>query len=126
MRRTPLVFALFAVAALGSAACDEAEEAVEEVQEKAGEAGARGAAEGFRVSLKTEYDDDSLRNVKTLQAAADNLPGDPDIRGIDDADGDDVDDDGYVQVNVSDESACVKVPKSGDNVDVNGGACPSR
>jgi hypothetical protein len=126
MRRASLAFALVGVAVLAFAACDEAEDAIEEVQEKAREAGARGAAEAFRVSLKAEYDDDSLRNVKTLQAAADNLPGDPDIRGIDDEDGDGVDDDGYVQLNVSEQSACIKLPKSGDNVDVNGGACPSR
>jgi hypothetical protein len=125
MRHTPFVLVL-ATAAMLTFACDEAEEAIEEVQEKAGEAGARGAGEAFRISVKAEEGDGSLRSVKTLQAAVDNLPGDPDIRGIHDGDGDGLDDDGYVQFNVSDQTACVKLPKSGDNVDVSGGDCPSR
>jgi hypothetical protein len=126
----------FAVAALfAAAACDDdtedavddAQSAVDDIQEKAGEAGARGIAEAYRASLKAEDigDDESLCDVEALQSASEDLPGDPDIQ-IDDRDDDGADDDCYVQVNVNDQSACVTVPKSGDNVDVSGGACPDR
>jgi hypothetical protein len=107
---------------------DEAEEAVEGAKEKAGEAGARASAEAFRVSLKAQDTDDAtggVRNVEALRAAADDLPGDPDITGIADADGDGRDDDGYVQADVGDESACVTLPETGDDIDVSGGACPT-
>jgi hypothetical protein len=107
---------------------DEAEEAVEGAKEKAGEAGARASAEAFRVSLKAQDTDDAtggVRNVEALRAAADDLPGDPDITGIADADGDGRDDDGYVQADVGDESACVTLPETGDDIDVSGGACPA-
>lgn len=133
MRYAPIGFIALAAAALfaGSAcddAQDEAEEAVEEVEEKAGEAGARASAEAFRASLKAqETDDDAggVRAIEPLQAAAEDVPGGADITGIADENGDGVDDDGYVQVNVSDESACVTLPESGDEIDVSGRACPA-
>jgi hypothetical protein len=106
---------------------DKAEEAVEDVQEKAGEAGARATAEGLRASLKAHDTDDAsggVRNIEVLRSAAEDLPGDPEFIGIADADGDGRDDDGYVQANVGDESACVTLPESGDDIDVSGGACP--
>jgi hypothetical protein len=126
------LLALAAVGLISGGACDDdsrdkAEKAVEDVKEKAGEAGARATAEAFRASLKTQDTEDAaggLRNVEALRAAAEDLPGDPEIGGIADDDGDGRDDDGYVQVNVGDENACVTLPESGDDIDVSGGACP--
>jgi hypothetical protein len=127
------LLALAVVGLLVGGACDdetkdEAEEAVEGAKEKAGEAGARASAEAFRVSLKAQDTDDAtggVRNVEALRSAAEDLPGDPTITGIADSDGDGRDDDGYVQADVGDESACVTLPETGDDIDVSGGACPT-
>ena len=124
---------LAAALVLGGAACDDdtrdkAERAAEDVKDKARQAGARGTAEAFRASLRAQDADDAsggVRQVTVLQDAADDLPGDVDITGIADGDGDGRDDDGFVQVNVGGESACVTLPESGDDIDVSGGACPT-
>jgi hypothetical protein len=111
--------AIFAALVLLVGACDEA-------QEKAKEAGARTSAEGLRVSLKAQDTDDvtgGVRSVEALREAADDLPGDVDVTGIADRDGDGVDDDGIVEVKVDDEFACVTLPESGDDIDVSGGRC---
>jgi hypothetical protein len=103
----------------GLAACDEAEETAERV-------GARVSAEEFRVFLKAQDTDDNtggVREIEALREAADDLPGDPDVTGIEDADGDGVDDDGLVELKVDDEYACVTLPESGDEIDVSGGRC---
>ena len=127
------VLALAAAALLLGAACDDdtqdavdsAKSTVTDLQNKAGEAGARGVAEAYRAALKAEgaNNNKSLCNESALQSAADKLPGDPDVEIIDD---DGADNACFVQVTVSDQSACVEVPTSGDNVDVSGGTCPSR
>jgi hypothetical protein len=125
--------ALVAVGLLVGSACDDdtrdkAEKTVDEAKEKAGEAGARASAEAFRTSLKAQDIEDAnggVRSVEALRSAAEDLPGDPDITGIADADGDGRDDDGYVQAKVGHESACVTLPVSGDDIDVSGGACPA-
>lgn len=130
--RTGLL-ALAVVGLMAGGACDDdtrdkAEEAVEDVKEKAGEAGARASAESFRAALKAQDTDDAsggVRNIEALESAAQDLPGDPEFVGIADADGDGRDDDGYVQANVGDESACVTLPESGDDIEVSGGACPT-
>lgn len=128
MRYAPIGLAVAAVLVFGAAACDDdAGNVVNEAQQKVGEAGARGVAEGLRASLKTEGENakGGLCNAETLQKAADKVPGDIEVTGIDDADDDGVDDDCYVQVTVGNQSACVTVPRSGTNVDVSGGDCPS-
>jgi hypothetical protein len=115
------LLALAVVGLMAGAACDDA-------KEKAGEAGARASAEGLRAAVKAEDTDDAsggVRNIQALQSAAQDLPGDPEFVGIADADGDGRDDDGYVQANVGDESACVTLPESGDDIEVSGGACPT-
>jgi hypothetical protein len=118
---------LIAAGACDDETRDKAEEAVEDAKEKAREAGARGIAETYRASIKAQDAKEgagAVRNVEVLRAAAEDLPGDPDVSGIADDDGDGRDDDGYVEVNVDDERACVTLPESGDDVDVSGGACP--
>ncbi len=111
--------AVLAATGLLVVACEEAEEAAQK-------AGARATAEGFRVSIKAQDTDDDtggVRNVEALREAAEDLPGDPDVNGIRDGDGDGVDDDGFVELKVDDEFACVTLPESGDEVDVTGGRC---
>jgi hypothetical protein len=118
---------LIAAGACDDETRDKAEEAVEDAKEKAREAGARGIAETYRASIKAQDAKEgagAVRNVEVLRAAAEDLPGDPDVSRIADDDGDGRDDDGYVEVNVDDERACVTLPESGDDVDVSGGACP--
>jgi hypothetical protein len=87
---------------------------------------ARAGAEAFRVSLKAQETDDSrggVREIKALNRAADDTPGDPNVTGIADSDGNGVDDDGFVEVKVGDEVACVQLPESGDEIDVTDDAC---
>jgi hypothetical protein len=110
---------LLVVTGLVVVACDDAEETAQKV-------GARAAAEGFRISIKAQDTDDAtggVRNVEALQEAADDLPGDPDVLGIGDGDGDRIDDDGFVELKVDDEYACVTLPESGNEVDVTSGRC---
>lgn len=123
---------LAALALLAGGACgdDDADDTVEDieegVEERTGQAGARAAAEAFRVSLRaqdTDDEDGGVRQIEALRDAADDVPGDPDITGIEDETGDGIDDDGYVQVDVGDESACVTLPETGNEIDVSGGAC---
>ena len=64
-----------------------------------------------------------FRNVEALNEAADDLPGGVDVVGIVDSNGDGIDDDGCVEMQVDDEFACVTLPASGDEIDVNGGRC---
>ena len=123
MTRAPVRIALGLLAVVAFAgvgvACDD-------VEEQANDATARAGAEAFRVSIKAQdTDDDSggVRSVEALQAAAEDVPGDPDITGIEDSDGDGIDDDGFVEVHVGDQVACVQLPESGDEVDVTGEAC---
>ena len=116
--RWPVV-ATFATMGVLVGACDEAEEAAEQT-------GARASAEAFRASLKAQDTDDAsggVRNVAALNEAADDLPGNVDVIGIIDSNGDGIDDDGFVEMQVGDEFACVTLPASGDEIDVNGGRC---
>ena len=121
MRKWAVILCAAATLFLAAACDDDASETVDDLQEKAGEAGARGVAEAYRAALKAEgtNNDTSLCRPSLLQDAADNLPGSPDIEFSNG------DSDCYAQVTVSDQTACVTVPKSGDNVDVSGGTCPS-
>ena len=122
------VVGLMFVGACDDETRDKARETAESVKEKAGEVGARAAAEGFRASIRAQDTDEAtggVRNVEALREAAKDLPGDPEITGIDDSDGDGRDDDGYVQAKVGDENACLTLPESGHDVDVAGGGCPA-
>jgi hypothetical protein len=116
--RWPVV-ATFAVMSVLAGACDEAEEVAEQT-------GARASAEAFRASLQAQDTDNEtggVRNVEALNEAADDLPGNVDVIGIIDSNGDGIDDDGFVEMQVGDEFACVTLPASGDEIDVNGGRC---
>ncbi len=104
---------------------DAAESAREDAEDATGDAAARSAAEAFRGALKADDagDDKGLRSVDVLTENAKDLPGDPEVSGIEDGDGDGMDDDGKVQFEVSDGSACVTVPESGEDTTVEDGKC---
>lgn len=125
MRRS---LALVAVAAVTLLGCDNdtVEDVREEAEDIAGTTGARAAAEAMRTSLETrDLDpDQTLLDVEVLEDAASDIPGDPDVTGIDDRDGDGQDDDGYVEIGVGDQSACVTVEENGE-VGVDNDACPA-
>jgi hypothetical protein len=103
---------------------DDTDDPDQSLGEVAESAGARGVAEALRLAL-IEDDlgpDQTERDVDVLQESVDDLPGDPDVTGIVDDDGDGRDDDGKVEVHVNSEVACMSVAIDGD-VDVTGGAC---
>jgi hypothetical protein len=115
------VLAAGLVTGCGDDSTDDPDQSLGEAAESAG---ARGVAEALRLVL---VEDDlgpnqTERDVDVLQESVDDLPGDPEVTGIVDDDGDGVDDDGKVEVHVNSEVACMSVAIDGD-VDVTGGAC---
>jgi hypothetical protein len=86
-------------------------------------AGARALGEALRVVLVSDNAfEEHPRDVEVLQENVDDLPGKPKVTGIDDTDGDGMDDDGNLEIFVDDEIACVFVSADG-RVDVTGGGC---
>ncbi len=159
-RALPTLFVALALVVAPAACSDddtddarqEVEDAAESAEENAGdladEAGqaadegqARVTAEALRtaVSSNDTAAEEGLRSVAALQEAADSLPGDPEVTGITDGDGDGLDDDGKVQVDQDDSSACLTLPEAADDstqegdddgtvdamgdIEVEGGAC---
>jgi hypothetical protein len=95
---------------------DRAEELIES-------AGARGLGEALRLFLLADDAfDEHPREVRVLEENVGDLPGKPEVTGIEDADGDGQDDDGNLETHLNNEVACVSVSNAG-RVDVHGGAC---
>jgi hypothetical protein len=115
-----LVLLLGAVGVVG-ACSDEDRDDFERVADSAG---ARSLAEALRVSLLAQdlHDDQHVDDVAIIQAAVRDLPGDPEISGVEDGNGDGRDDDGKIAVRVDDETACVTVHENGE-VNVSDDAC---
>lgn len=103
---------------------DDGSGAGDDVEEVAESAGARAVAEAVRAALVAEDLDEAEHesDVAVLQEAVEDIPGEPDVTGIEDADGDGRDDDGKVEIHVDSEVACLSVQSSG-RVDVTGGEC---
>jgi hypothetical protein len=122
-RRT-LAAAAATLALLAAGGCGDDDGDGEPFEQLAENAGARSVAEALRVSLQAQdlRDDQHVDDVATIEAAVDDLPGDPDLSGIEDGDGDGRDDDGKIGVRVNDEAACVTVHDNGE-VDVSGDPC---
>lgn len=130
-RRPWLLLVTLLVAGLVAAGCgddddnadasDDVDNAVEDVAESAG---ARTVAEALRTTLVAEdlNDDEHPRDVAVIEEAVADLPGEPEVTGIEDTDGDGQDDDGNVEVHVDDEVACVSIAANGE-VDSTGGTC---
>jgi hypothetical protein len=129
-RRWRILAALAAVLLVaGGAACGDddgggrGDDPDDDLGEQAESAAARVVAEALRVVLVADDGPDTdRRTVAVLEESVADLPGEPDVSGISDEDGDGLDDDGAVEVSVNDEVACLTVTEEGD-VDVTGGAC---
>jgi hypothetical protein len=117
-----VVLAAGALAGCGDDGDDDG--VVDEAEQVLESAGALTVAESFRTALVAEDvgADVDRRNVTVLTETVDDLPGEPDVAGIADADGDGRDDDGKVEFLVDAEAACVTVAADGD-VDVADGSC---
>lgn len=117
----PLAFGL--MAGCGDDDDDPADEPndAEDVTESAA---VRVVAEALRVTVAAEdlEEGEHPRDVAILEEAVADLPGEPEVSGIEDGDGDGRDDDGLLEVHVDEEVACVSVSDAGE-VDVTGGAC---
>lgn len=110
---------------VGSDVSDAAGDIREDAEDGAGAVGARTQAEALRASLKGNdtANAEGVRSVAAINEAAADLPGDVEVTGVDDADGDGLDDDGRVQVDQGDQSACVILPAEGEDTTVENGAC---
>ena len=136
MRTRPLAFlaaGLLALAPLATACssetADKAKDTVDSAADDAATAAdqtqARTTAEALRKSLKANAtaDEEGIRSVTAINEAAEDLPGDPEITGIDDTDADGLDDDGKVQVSFDEEHACLTLPEEGEDTEVTSEAC---
>ena len=93
----------------------DSDDVVSEAEELAEDVGAYAVAQSLRASLAAQdVDDADRRDVEVLEDAVDDLPGDPEVDGIEDTTGDGRDDDGRVAVRVGDEEACLTVAEDGD------------
>ncbi len=95
-----------------------------EVNDAVDEASARTQAEALRASLEASREDgESIRSITLISASVEDLPGDPNVTGVDDADGDGLDDDGMVEVELDGGVACVTLESDGDNSSVSDEGC---
>ncbi len=104
---------------------ESAEAAREDIEDAAGSAAARSAAEALRAALKLDDQPESatLRDIAVIERARDQVPGDLQVAGVADADGDGRDDDGLVEVQVGDQAACLMIPAEGTDTSVDNGPC---
>ena len=104
---------------------DNAEKAGDEIEQKGDEAQARTAAEDLRARIKANdtADEEGARSVAAINESLADVAGDPELSGLEDSDGDGLDDDGKVQVDVGDASACLTLPAEGEDTQVEGGTC---
>ena len=126
-RRSAMLLTGFPLAVALVAGCveDERDEAVEETEEFTAATEAETVAEALRAAVLAEDldEDEHADDVLVLRAAVEKLPGNPDIGGIDDDDGDGRDDDGRIEVHVDDDAACVSFVDDRDELRVTDDAC---
>ncbi|MCU1499720.1 MAG: hypothetical protein JWM47_3673 [Acidimicrobiales bacterium] len=121
---------LFApMAACSSETRDKAGDAAKSAKDDAAQgvdaAQARSTAEALRAGLKANHTADAkgMRSVIAIKEVIVGLPGDPDVTGNADADGDGQDDDGKLQANADESKACLSLPAQGEDAQVEDGAC---
>ena len=108
--------------------CSEAEDRVREgVGAAVGDAAAVASAQALATAANQVADRDpsglTVRSVAALRRAAEQLPSAVQVGGIDDGDGDGLDDDARVEVRVVDGAACLVLPTDGGSSDVTRGPC---
>jgi hypothetical protein len=122
-------FAVMALVACSDDTQDKVEDAASSVREDAENIAGKGAAfvlaQELRAALKAKdlENGETERDVSVLNAVVQDLPGDPDITGIEDGNGDGKDDDGKVEAHVSDQTACLTISEDGKETDVKDDAC---
>lgn len=129
MRRQAIALAAGAVLFLGACGDDTSSSAADKARDAAGEvdsavdAGlARAQAEIFRQRAKDLVrQGEPLDSVTVLQEAARDLPRNPTVTGIGDANGDGRDDDGKLEITIDESHSCVVVV--GSDIDVTSAAC---
>jgi len=106
-------------------AAENADDAGAEIEESGDEAQARAAAEDLRARIKANdtANEEGARSVAAINESLEDVAGDPELEGLEDGDGDGLDDDGKVQINIEESSACLTLPASGEDTTVEGGAC---
>lgn len=97
----------------------------EEIEDAAGTASASAVASSYAAAIRANstVDDEGARSIVGLQESAADLPGEPEITGIEDTNGDGLDDDGQVSVMVGDQGACLILSETGEEIDINSEAC---
>ena len=134
MHRTRTLLTILAFVSIGGllASCSDetrdqtreaAESAGDDIDEVVDEGSARSVAEALRAAIESDddYDDSGQPTVAVINDNVADLPGEPQVEGVTDADGDGLDDDGAVDVRVDDEGACLRL--SNGSIDVENGAC---
>jgi hypothetical protein len=111
-------------------AVDEAgerlESAVTEVEGAIDDAGARVAAEAFAAAVDTDEDaaSDGSTSMAVIEENIADLPGEPEVTGVEDADGDGADDDGLIGFVVDEDESCVELSPDSGEASVLDGPCP--
>lgn len=139
MRTTAGAMAIVAALALLTAGCsddqtkhdandiqDDLEEAADDVGSAIDDASARVAAEAFAVAVDTDEEaaDRGARDTGVIEENVDDLPGEPEVTGVEDSDDDGQDDDGLVGFVVNDEESCVELAADSGEASVLDGPCP--
>lgn len=119
---TAVVVALLAVVG-GACSDDELDSVADEVgnvastvADAAQDVSARSVAEAYRAALLADdgADGPDRRRIQVLQETSGDLPGEPEVQGIEDGNGDGLDDDGRVELRVDDQSSCLLIAEDGE------------
>jgi hypothetical protein len=104
---------------------EAAESAAEDADEFVDSSSAQAIAAALQASIEADerYEDEGPRSVAVLQENIDDLPGEPEVVGVDDTDGDGLEDDGQVEVRVDDDAACLSLGEIGEGIDISDDAC---
>lgn len=86
-----------------------------------GGADVQDAADGYLSSVRTSSG--GTPQVQDLMTAQDELPQSARLTGLSDDDGDEMDDDGLVALNLDGEWRCITLPDDDSEGDVSAGAC---
>jgi hypothetical protein len=106
---------------------DTLEDIGSEIDQEIDEASASGMAEAFVALIENDdrAADAGVRDMTVISENLDDMPGEPEVTGVEDSDGDGLDDDGYLTFVVDDEQQCVELAAEGTDAETLDGACPT-